>query len=45
MNLKKSPHIKLYTAVFALSNASVDPANIVTLRKGLREGQVREGQF
>ena len=26
-------------------NASVDPANIVTLRKGLREGQVREGQF
>ena len=26
-------------------NASVEPANIVTLRKGLREGQVREGQF
>lgn len=26
-------------------NASVDPTNIVTLRKGLREGQVREGRF
>ena len=26
-------------------NTSVDPTNIVTLRRGLKDGQVREGEF
>jgi len=28
-----------------LENESVDPDNIVKLRKGLKKGQVREGAF